>query len=115
MPAADRSMRRYYKSFAVPPHTLNAFLPPEWTEQALCAQTDPESFYPEKGEPTANAKKVCARCEVKAECLAYALDNRERYGVWGGLSERERRKLLPPNLSPAFAAHMARLNGKAAS
>ena len=64
-----------------------------WQERALCAQTDPEAFFPEKGGSTREAKKVCQSCEVKAECLEYALENDERFGIWGGLSERERRKL----------------------
>jgi WhiB family redox-sensing transcriptional regulator len=64
-----------------------------WQERALCAQTDPEAFFPEKGGSTREAKKVCASCEVRAECLDYALANDERFGIWGGLSERERRKL----------------------
>lgn len=64
-----------------------------WQERALCAQTDPEAFFPEKGGSTREAKKVCLGCEVRAECLEYALANDERFGIWGGLSERERRKL----------------------
>lgn len=64
-----------------------------WQERALCAQTDPEAFFPEKGGSTREAKKVCVSCEVRAECLEYALENDERFGIWGGLSERERRKL----------------------
>jgi WhiB family redox-sensing transcriptional regulator len=56
-----------------------------WQERALCAQTDPEAFFPEKGGSTREAKKVCTQCEVRA--------NDERFGIWGGLSERERRKL----------------------
>jgi WhiB family redox-sensing transcriptional regulator len=64
-----------------------------WQERALCAQTDPEAFFPEKGGSTREAKKVCTTCEVRGECLEYALTNDERFGIWGGLSERERRKL----------------------
>ncbi len=64
-----------------------------WQERALCAQTDPESFFPEKGGSTREAKKVCFSCEVRDECLEYALANDERFGIWGGLSERERRRL----------------------
>lgn len=64
-----------------------------WQERALCAQTDPESFFPEKGGSTREAKKVCLSCEVRAECLEYALQHDERFGIWGGMSERERRKL----------------------
>ena len=67
--------------------------PMSWQERALCAQTDPEAFFPEKGGSTREAKKVCQTCEVRAECLEYALMNDERFGIWGGLSERERRKL----------------------
>ncbi|MGH3831099.1 MAG: WhiB family transcriptional regulator [Pseudonocardiaceae bacterium] len=65
----------------------------DWQERALCAQTDPEAFFPEKGGSTREAKRICAGCEVRAECLEYALAFDERFGIWGGLSERERRKL----------------------
>lgn len=65
----------------------------EWMDQALCAQTDPESFYPEKGGSTREAKKTCEQCLVRAECLEWALANDERFGIWGGLSERERRAI----------------------
>ncbi len=64
-----------------------------WQERALCAQTDPEAFFPEKGGSTREAKRVCVSCEVRAECLEYALAHDERFGIWGGLSERERRRL----------------------
>lgn len=67
--------------------------PLAWQERALCAQTDPEAFFPEKGGSTREAKKVCTSCDVRSECLDYALANDERFGIWGGLSERERRKL----------------------
>jgi len=64
-----------------------------WQERALCAQTDPEAFFPEKGGSTREAKRICLGCEVKDECLDYALAHDERFGIWGGLSERERRRL----------------------
>ena len=64
-----------------------------WQSDSLCAQTDPEAFFPEKGGSTRDAKKICASCEVRTQCLEYALANDERFGIWGGLSERERRKL----------------------
>lgn len=67
--------------------------PLAWQSDSLCAQTDPEAFFPEKGGSTRDAKKICAACEVRTECLEYALGNDERFGIWGGLSERERRKL----------------------
>ncbi len=65
----------------------------DWHGRALCAQTDPEAFFPEKGGSTRDAKKICTGCEVRSECLSYALANDERFGIWGGLSERERRRL----------------------
>ncbi len=65
----------------------------EWQERALCAQTDPEAFFPEKGGSTREAKRICTGCEVRNDCLESALSNDERFGIWGGLSERERRKL----------------------
>ena len=65
----------------------------DWQEQALCAQTDPEAFFPEKGGSTREAKRICKACGVRDECLEYALEHDERFGIWGGLSERERRRL----------------------
>lgn len=67
--------------------------PLAWQQDALCAQTDPEAFFPEKGGSTREAKAVCQACQVRAECLEYALANDERFGIWGGLSERERRRM----------------------
>lgn len=66
-----------------------------WQHRAACRRpgVDPDAFYPDKGESTRPAKRICAGCPVTAECLQYALDNNERWGVFGGLSERERRKL----------------------
>ena len=65
----------------------------EWTERTLCAETNPEAFFPEKNNSTRKAKKVCLSCDVRNECLDYALAHDERFGIWGGLSERERRRL----------------------
>ncbi len=64
-----------------------------WRLDALCAETDPEAFFPEKGGSTREAKRVCIGCAVRTECLEFALSNDERFGIWGGLSERERRRL----------------------
>ena len=64
-----------------------------WRLEALCAETDPEAFFPEKGGSTRDAKRVCTGCTVRAECLEFALSNDERFGIWGGLSERERRRV----------------------
>ncbi|PRH79153.1 transcriptional regulator [Streptomyces solincola] len=64
-----------------------------WQESALCAQTGPELFFPAPGSSTRDAKRLCNACEGRAACLAYALANDERFGVWGGLSEQERLRL----------------------
>jgi len=64
-----------------------------WQERARCAETDPEIFYPEKGGSTRDAKLVCRYCDVREQCLQYALEHDERFGIWGGLSERDRRVL----------------------
>jgi len=66
---------------------------PWWWFAGLCAQTDPELFFPEKGGSTRAAKAVCTGCPVRAQCLEHALAHDERFGVWGGTSERERRRL----------------------
>ena len=63
-----------------------------WQHKALCSQTDPEVFFPEKGGSTRDAKQVCEQCEVRELCLKWAIEHDERFGIWGGLSERERRK-----------------------
>lgn len=65
----------------------------DWRIDALCRQVGGEEFFPEKGGSTVAVKRICARCPVKDECLEYALDNDERFGVWGGKSERERKKI----------------------
>jgi WhiB family redox-sensing transcriptional regulator len=73
---------------------VTAAAPPEkWGDRALCAETDPYLFFPHgQGSSPWPAKRICARCEVRAECLAYALEHPELEGVWGGLTERERRQ-----------------------
>ena len=61
---------------------------PDWRDLASCTEVDPEAFFPEKGGSTRAAKKMCAGCAVRAFCLEFALENDERFGVWGGMSER---------------------------
>jgi WhiB family redox-sensing transcriptional regulator len=70
--------------------------PQPWMAAARCRNVDPDLFFPTKGGPdvTAHAKAVCAQCPVRTECLEYAVENQERYGVWGGLSPKERRPLM---------------------
>ena len=64
-----------------------------WQRQANCMGVDPDLFFPERGASTREAKEVCRGCVVREECLEYALANGEKFGIWGGLSERERRKI----------------------
>lgn len=66
---------------------------PKWMDEALCAQTGPEAFFPNKGGSTREAKETCRSCPVQVECLDFALESGERFGIWGGVSERDRRKL----------------------
>lgn len=61
---------------------------------ALCAQTDPETFFPDKGGSTRAAKRTCTACPERTACLDYAIATQQRFGVWGGLSERDRRVLV---------------------
>lgn len=63
----------------------------DWRDDALCAETDLDAFFPEQGQPNHRAKKICARCEVAVQCLAYALTNDEHHGIWGGTSEKDRK------------------------
>lgn len=68
---------------------MNLDLPP--LDGALCAETDPELFFPEKGGSTKTAKELCRSCPAAIECLDFALVTGERFGIWGGQSERNRR------------------------
>lgn len=64
-----------------------------WTDLANCLGVDPALFFPERGASTSEARAVCAGCVVRDECLEYALANSEKFGIWGGMSERERRRI----------------------
>jgi WhiB family redox-sensing transcriptional regulator len=77
--------------------TLLAVEHPDWMLDAECTRADPNVFYPEPaGRSVTAAKAICAECIVRAECLTYALDHGElNYGVWGGLSVKERQRLVP--------------------
>jgi WhiB family redox-sensing transcriptional regulator len=65
----------------------------DWQTRANCMGVDPDLFFPERGASTREAKEVCRGCVVREDCLEYALANGEKFGIWGGLSERERRRL----------------------
>lgn len=81
---------------STPVPTLDQLVPPApaWQAQARCNETDPEAFYPERGGTNLAARGVCAECPVRAACLAWAVENGEKYGMWGGLSEAQRGKLI---------------------
>jgi WhiB family redox-sensing transcriptional regulator len=64
-----------------------------WRELAACRGTDLGVFFPERGESAGPARQVCAACPVRQPCLDYAITNRITHGIWGGLTERERRAL----------------------
>lgn len=68
-------------------------LRPEWHERAACRSMGTAMFFPGQGEPAGPAKQICATCPTRVECLADALDNGDHHGIWGGTSERERRRI----------------------
>lgn len=73
-----------------------ALTPPDskpWQAYANCMGVDPDLFFPERGASTREAKEVCRGCVVRDDCLEYALTNGEKFGIWGGMSERERRRI----------------------
>jgi WhiB family redox-sensing transcriptional regulator len=86
--ACDSSAARVTVDAIWPAHEV-----PAWQRSANCLGVDPDLFFPERGGSTREAKEVCRGCVVRQECLQYALDNSEKFGIWGGLSERERRRL----------------------
>ncbi len=64
-----------------------------WQDLANCRGADPDLFFPERGASTRAAKAICGECQVRADCLEFAIVSSEKFGIWGGLSERERRKI----------------------
>lgn len=64
-----------------------------WQSRANCMGVDPELFFPERGSSTREAKEVCRGCVVQQDCLDFAIANGEKFGIWGGMSERERRRV----------------------
>ena len=67
--------------------------PGAWQDEANCLGVDPDLFFPERGASTREAKEVCRGCVVREDCLEFALANGEKFGIWGGMSERERRRI----------------------
>ena len=64
-----------------------------WQDFANCSGADQDLFFPERGASTRKAKAICNACQVKADCLEFAIQQSEKFGIWGGLSERERRRI----------------------
>jgi WhiB family redox-sensing transcriptional regulator len=65
-----------------------------WRELGACRGLDPTIFYPDEDDDSSDAKSVCAECRVRVTCLEFALSHREKQGVWGGATERERRRII---------------------
>lgn len=70
---------------------LDLLIRPEWMQDAACRGVDPELFFPPQGGSVAAPKAVCTECPVRVECFDYGAS--ERFGVWGGATERERRRI----------------------
>lgn len=83
---------------AYPWHTYEPDRIEDWRDRAACTQVDPELFFPEPGESPRNAKSICASCEVINECLTWAIETDEQFGVAGGLTRLERRRLVNPHV-----------------
>ena len=64
-----------------------------WQDKARCAEVDGDLFFPPRGGSSQGAKLICRGCEVRTECLEYALEHDMREGIWGGLSENQRRRI----------------------
>ncbi len=75
----------------------------KWMAQGNCNNHPPETFFPSDGVGVEVAKEICADCPVKEQCLEYALDHRVDHGVWGGASERQRRRILKARRATAAA------------
>ncbi len=74
-----------------------------WRQRGACRGLDPEVFYPSSDEDAGEAKSICGTCAAQEQCLEYALSNRETDGVWGGATERERRRILRQRRKTAAA------------
>ena len=75
--------------------TLESVVPDQnrWQDFGNCLGVDPDLFFPERGASTREAKEICRGCVVREDCLEHALANGEKFGIWGGMSERERRRI----------------------
>lgn len=108
IPGSDRHVGRIHAASAPDLALIN---PDEWEwqDRALCAEIGGDPFFPELGETAEDAKRVCRRCEVRAQCLDFAVREGIAFGVYGGMDERERRTLGPQHLDfrPASGRELA--------
>jgi WhiB family redox-sensing transcriptional regulator len=94
---------------ATPPITPMLLPPGAWTEFALCAQADPDAWFPQRGGTTATARRICGACPVRAQCLDYALSGADTWhgissGIWGGTTPRQRAVVRRARAGKAAAA-----------
>lgn len=85
----------------------------KWMARGRCADKPPATFFPSDGVGVEVAKRICEECPVKSECLEFALDNRIDHGVWGGTSERQRRRIAKARLADRSPTRMGRRRGDA--
>ncbi len=83
----------------------------DWQQQSLCRGVDPEVFFPISEDDAWRAKEICAMCSVQQQCLVNSLQNRERYGVWGGVTEKERQDMFRRGTAQRLLAQALRTAG----
>lgn len=84
-----------------------------WANSGRCSGVDPDLFFPERGQDAGPAKALCRQCPVRAACLSWALDTGQKHGIWGGMTESQRRRLrrtAPADLAEAHAAPVRHLH-----
>lgn len=88
----------------------NAAAAVRWQDHKACSVANAELFFPERGGSSSAARAICAKCPVRTACLRYALEHHEKFGIWGGTSERERRRLMKLS-DTEVAKHDVKLRG----
>lgn len=83
----------------------------EWQDRASCASVGDDFWFPEQGGVVREAKRICSGCPVRDECLGYALEHNEAFGIWGGFTERERRRLKRRSRVPGRSSLCGSLRG----
>lgn len=70
------------------------YLDAPWRKEGLCLDADPDLFFPDQGVPNKEGRAICEACPVQTECLSFAIENGERHGIWGGLTQDERADMV---------------------